>query len=228
MRLLSITACTVLSLLASGCVQFDADVKIKDDRSCSADLSYVLNEQTVTQLRLVYETTARLAAAAGQTPPSTSSAMRVFLDPQEAAIRQYVGTLSPYGISLSDIRVRTMGGRRSVRMVLSFADLQKAVAAPSLQDAGLRFGRRMDGMWEFVREGSGTTNPVMTASAANSVTPAMSGFSVRIKVRTPGAVVETTAPKKSPRAVAWEFDFNRDPQSAEQAFSAPLRVVYGP
>lgn len=215
-------------VLFAGCVQIEGEVSIKEDRSGSAELTYVLTEQTVTQFGQVFETTDRLLAAAGEPAASTSSAMRVLLNPQEESIRQYVRGLSPYGISLSDLRVRKSSGRRSVRMVLAFADLQKAAAAPVLRDAGLRFGRRSDGMWEIARDGGAATNAAMTASAANAVTPVMAGFSAHIKVRTPGAVVETTAPKKSPRAVAWEFDFNRDPQSVEQAFYAPLRVVYSP
>lgn len=220
--------CVSLAVLAGGCLQIDGEVTIKEDRSGSAEWSYVLTDQAVAQFGQVFEVTDRLSAAAGLPPASTSSAMRVFLNPQESTIKDYVGTLSSYGITLGDVRIRTTAGRRSVRLTVSFSDLQKAVTAPPLREAGLRFGRRADGKWEFVREIAGATNSVMTASAVRAVTPAMAGFTAQVKVRVPGAVVESTATKKSPRAVAWEFDFNRDPQSAEQAFSAPLRVVYAP
>lgn len=218
-------AAATLALVA-GCVQIDAEVTVREDRSGSAVVSYVLGEQSVTQLRGVMETADRLAVAADLPPASGASAMKVLIDPREAAIRQYVESMANYGISLSDLKIRNANGKRSVRMGLAFTDLQKAVGAPPLRDAGLRFGRRADGNWELARDGAGSTNAPMGAAAASSLTPTLGGFSARIKVRTPGAIVETTAPKKSPKAVAWEFDFNREPQDVEQAFYAPLRVVY--
>jgi hypothetical protein len=214
---------------ACGCVQIDGEVSIKGDTSGVAELSYVVDEKTVVQFGHVIEATDRLAAAAGQSSVSFNpSAMRVFVNPEESSIRQYIGTLSPYGIALTDVRVRKGAGRRTVRVVLSFNDLRKAVTAPPLKDARLQFGKRPDGMWEFVREGAGGTNSVMTASSANAVTSAMGGFVARMRIKTPGVVVETTATRRSQKSVAWEFDFNREPNSVEQAFSSQLRVVYAP
>jgi hypothetical protein len=220
------TAGAALAALASGCVQVDAELTLKEDRSGSAVVSYVIGEQTVTQLREVFETADRLAVASNMAPVSGTSAMKVLLDPRDATVKQFVGSLAAYGVTLTDLRIRNANGRRSVRMGLAFSDFQKAMSAPALGDANVHLGRRGDGKWELAREGSLSTNGVMTVAAATALAPVFGGFSVRLKVRTPGPVLETTAPKKSPRAVAWEFDFNRDPQSIEQVFSGPLRVVY--
>lgn len=223
---LRMAAAAAALALGAGCVQIDAEVTLREDRSGSAVVTYIIGEQSVAQLRSVIETADRLAVAGNLAPASGSSAMRVLIDPKESSVRQYIESLASYGVSLSDLRIRNANGKRSVRVGLAFTDLQKAVTAPPLRDANLRFGRRNDGMWELSRDGAASTNALMSAAVANSLAPTLGGFSARIKVRTPGAIVETTAPKKSPMAVAWEFDFNREPQSVEQAFYAPLRVVY--
>lgn len=215
-----------LAVLAAGCVQMDVDLNVKSDRSATADISYSLTEQVVSQFRQVFEVTDRLVTASAEDALSTS-AMRVFLDPREETVKQYVSTLSTYEIKLTEVRVRESSGRRTVRVSLAFGDLQKAAGAPVFKNAGLRFGRRPDGLWELAREGSESDAPV-TESALKEVSPMLSGFTARIKVRTPGAVMETTAPRKSPRGVDWEFDFGRSPEAAVRAFSAPLRVAYAP
>jgi hypothetical protein len=219
-------ACAALAALAAGCVQVDGEITLKADRSGSTVVTYVLGEQTIGQLREVSDAAARLAAASNAAPESGISAMKVLLDPRDATVRQFVGSLAPYGVTLTDLKIRVANGRRSVRMALAFSDFQKAMSAPALSDANVRLGLRGDGMWELAREGSLSTNGAVTAAAATALAPVFGGFSVKLKVKTPGPIMETTAPKKSPRAVAWEFDFNRDPQSVEQAFHAPLRVVY--
>jgi hypothetical protein len=214
--------------MACGCLQLEGELTIRADRSASLKLNYTLGDQIVAQLRGAMDAADRLAVAVGEpVPPTAGSAMRVFGDPRELEIRNYMRGLSPYGIECSEVRVASGGSRRVVRMTVACTDVERAVKAPPLQAAGLSFRRNDDGTFGLVRAATGSaTNLLSGAEVIREVTPVLAGFRTSFRIRTPGAIVRTSARKHTTRSVVWEHDFNRDPPSFQEALSGEMSVTY--
>jgi len=218
-----------LPLLAAGCLQLDGELTIGTDQSASLQLSYTLGDQAMEQLRVAAAAADRLAKAAGEpVGPSADSAARVFGNPSEADIRNYMRSLSAYGIQCSEVRITSGGARRTVRMAVSFEDLARAARAPLLQAAGITFRKNEDGSFELKRvaQDNSGTNLLASAETVREVTPVFAGFRTNFRVKTLGRIMTTSARKHTQHSAVWEHDFNRTPSSVQDALSGEISVTY--
>jgi hypothetical protein len=171
-------------------------------------------------------------AKAAQTNAPPEDWLELFLDPQEPALKLWFKDQAIYGLTVKNLRVVAQGARRTVRVQVAFRNLEELAQAPFLKGSGFAVSNREDGATVLVRrlpaaiDGVPPPN-VKDPAVLRSLAPFMSGFSVKLRVRAPGEVLETSAHKKASHTAYWEYDFNNDPARVVELFNEDMLVTYG-
>jgi hypothetical protein len=219
-----------VGLVGSGCLHLSSEITISKDRSGEILLTYSMGENVVAQLRQLKALTHDLAKAAQTNAPS-GDWLELFSDPQEPALKLWFKEQEVYGLTVKNLRVTAQGPRRSVRVQVAFRNLDELAQAPFLKASGFAVSNREDRATVLVRrlptasedvQPPNVKDPVVLRSLASF----MSGFVVKLLLRAPGEVLETSAHKKAAHTAYWEYDFNSDPARVIELFNEDMSATY--
>lgn len=223
---------SVLSL-ASGCVKLEAELSLKENGGGQCEVIYTIAEQAISQVRSMLLLGDRLARIADDTNlPSQAFALMPFLDPSEDGLRRELKPYEERGGTIQELKVESRAGNRVVALRIAFQNLADLQTTPLFdafgfslrslpQAGGYRFERSNPHVgWDPFPE------ELRDPGAEKALVPLMGGFSVQLRLRVPGQIVETNAPRKSRDMAIWVFDFDRDVYALPRLQTATLNANF--
>ena len=232
----SFHAC-VLALLAlaccSGCIELTQQITIRKDGSGTMTLSYNLPDNTSIQMKAMRELNKEMMRAAGETyqPRPVDNHFDLLMDPVDKNIRDLIKKYEPQGLSLDDLRIEVLEGRKRVRIQLRFEDLAKAAQSDLFRAHWpLALTKMADSVYLLnMTNGHPGKEPELdfTDSATlKAITPILKGFKVIIRIVPPGEITSTSAAQSSKRSAVWTFDFDRNPSAFSSFQTANMNVRF--
>lgn len=227
----SLCAAAVLLPLA-GCIQMEHDLRINADGSAVYRLDYAITEQAVTQFRAMFKLKNDLAVAAGEPPPGAElePILQVFLDPNEADLRDAMKPFESAGVVIRSIRQDTRVAWRHIELQLEIADLATLAGNSFFEKHGFDLHKNEDGHSVWSRAPhlhDASAIPVSLSNAElEQITPLLAGFKTVVKVTLPGRILSTTAFRTALQTAIWEFDFNRQPTAVQMLLRQHFHIVF--
>lgn len=231
---LSILAAALISLpllTSTGCLKGDLLLDITKDGSGSIEVNYSISENAISQLDALSKLSIQLDTVSGRQPAVLlkDPDMMLFLRPEEDKIRKRLAVYQKNGITIDRLRVNSNNSIRNVDLRLKFLNITDVARADFFPDAGFSLYKNDKGNYIFLRKsmsesGRGKTtllNPDMQKLAA----PVTEGFSVSIKVHTPGRVLESNAHDKGVASATWTFDQERDPAAFQKLQNQEFAIL---
>lgn len=221
----AIGASSLILLATNGCVHVDQTLTLARDGSGSIDLFYAQPDESSTQVQALAR---RILEQAGAEDSMTTMPLEVTDD----QIRKEFKALAPYGITLHSVKTESRDGWTVRNMNIRFRHLKGLAEAGLLADRDISLARDAAGNYVFTQSAgrNSTTSEALALLAEMESTPLMGGlmqgFRARLRVITPGRILETNAPEKTERAAAWTFDYDRDPGIIGKAHRLAMRIVF--
>ena len=228
MKILKVLPVLVL-LAASGCLKLDETLTIEKNGSGNIELTYIIPEQTVAQMKSMFKLRDQMDLITGQSAPQTKEEIfqRLFFDPAEERIRQQLKRYEPFGITIDTLKVETRSSARNVNLKVLFADLARLAKTDFFPEHGFTLARNKDGTYTFYRasEPNGSQENI-GSEAAGLLTPVLNGFRAALKINTPGKIIETNASRKTLYNAAWIFEFDKDPNAMTALQRQNMKIVF--
>lgn len=225
-------AALLSAVLCPGCIELSQVLSIREDGSGSLELTYALPDNTSAQMKAIQELRKEMLKAAGKqyAPKPLDTHFSLFADPVDDAIRDLVKQHEPYGITLENLKIEVLEGRKRVRMVLRFSNLAKAAESDLFRlHWPVTLLKQTDGSYQLNltngRPGGEPNLDYTDAGTLKSITPILQDFKVTIRINPPGEIVRTSAPRTSAHSAVWTFNFSENPRafSAFQAANMSVR-----
>lgn len=232
MRSTAILLLATISVLFSGCIQMEHDLRIADDGSATYRLDYAISEQAISRFRAMFKLKDDLAVAAGEAPPGKElePLLAAFLDPAEGEIRKQLEAFAADGVSIKTIHQETRAAWRHIGLELEVADLAALAGNPFFVRHGFDLYRNDAGQYVWSRSPHisdvGSIPATPSDQDLKEITPIMAGFKTAVRVTPPGRILSTTAFRTTLQTAAWEFDFNRQPIALQTLLRQHFHIVF--
>jgi hypothetical protein len=230
-----IATCFIFSTLlffSSGCIKMEHSLRLRRDGTASYSLKYSISEQAIVRFRAMEKLNIQLAESRGEPPPKLGidPIFRLFIDPDEAAIRKALKQYEHYGIEVKEFEVRTVSSWRHVNFKLEINDLQKVAKLPFFRDNGFNLTKDKSGSYVFYREPyinrPAEIAEVPSGEDLKQLIPLLSGFKTVVRISVPGNITSTTAFNNTVNTASWIFDFDHDPGALTVLQHQPFRIVF--
>jgi hypothetical protein len=222
----------VLLMFGSGCIKMEHSLRLRRDGTAGYSLKYAISEQAIVRFRAMEKLNAQLAESRGEQPPKLEidPLLRLFIDPDEAAIRKALKQYEHYGIEIKEFEMRTASSWRHVNFKLEINDLKKVAKLPFFIDNGFSLTKDKSGNYVFYREPY-VNRPAEIAKVPSGddmkqLIPLLSGFKTVVRISVPGNIVSTTAFNNTVNTASWTFDFDHDPSAVTVMQHQPFKVVF--
>ena len=221
-----------LVIFSSGCLTMEHYLTFKEDGSATYRLKYSITEQAIVQFRAMEKLKSQLAEASGEPPPGIEMEplFHLFLDPDEASLREAITKYESQGIILKDLEVSHLSARRKVEIKLDINDLAKVAESDLFKLHGFNLTQDKTGNYTFYREPHinrpGEIVSIPTEKELKQLIPIVSGFNTTVRIKVPGNIKSTTAFDKSHNRASWIFDFDREPGAIQALQRQAFRVVF--
>jgi len=220
-------------MLGAGCVEVEQTFVISKSGSATYELEYKISEQTVEQLKAMYELRDQMASGPGRTVTLelADERTRLFFDPEEVALKKLVQQYAKYGVDLERIRVQSKRGVREVRLKVSIDNLGALAASDLFPAYGFSLSKTPSGDYEFYRVpgkfGEEAPLNMSDPETIKMLIPFFTGFRVATKVQGPSQLLETNAGIETRYSSTWTYDFDKDPEAILKLQREPWRMVFG-
>jgi len=219
-------------IFSSGCLTMEHYLTFKADGSATYRLKYSITEQAIVQFRAMEKLKYKLAEASGEPPPGIEMdpLFHLFLDPDEASLREAISKYEAQGVRLKDLGVSLLSSRRKVEIKLDINDLAKFAESDLFKSHGFNLTQDKTGDYIFYREPHikrpGEIVSIPTEEELKQLIPIVSGFNTTVRIRVPGKIQSTTAFDAIDNRASWIFDFDREPGSIQALQRQTFRVVF--
>ena len=218
--------------LTCGCIKVQQHLVLNRDGSGTLSVKYSVPEQTVTQIKAMLKLERELAMAAGESPETFTDDQytRLVFDPDEDRMRKKLAAFSDCGISVDELAVKSRSARRNVDLKVSFSNIADLAKADFFAGYGFSLIKAKDGNYVWIHRGDRSNDSpppdVSDAQTVQVLSPLLGGFSFEMTLSTPGRVLKTDAPSKTPTSATWQYDFDRDPNALWALKTRNMTVVF--
>jgi hypothetical protein len=202
-----------LLIWSAGCVQVEQTLTLEPEGSGTMQITFGVSEATAARMSEMARESGLQTEAEGF--PSTFS---------EKDIRQDFKDYEKYGVILQSVKIESKNGWKYQHLEVHFESLDGLAQTPLMSDHEISLRRTAEGHYEFLQ----TATEMMPPDATQSVQmqEMMKGFKAALRIRTPGAILESNAPEHSEREAAWVFDLDKDPEAIKKAENVTIRIVF--
>lgn len=218
-------------IFACGCIQMEHELQIGSDGSAVYRLDYAISEQAISQIAAMNKLRNELTVAAGESvPPDMPIFLQTFLNPSLSEIREYVDSLSEYGITIRSLRENTRALWRHYAITLDIESLSTFEKSPIFSAYG--FHLEKDGEGHYVLNRPPLTEPDpenpqrFSQQELKQIRPFLAGFSTEIRIRVPGRIISTTAHRTAQQTATWQFRFDQQPDAVQRLMEQRLHLVF--
>ncbi len=201
--MLALLAC--LLLFAAGCVDFEQQILINPDGSGEVEYKFVVAEG---QLPLLKTARQVLDEWQGAEAPANRQTAAAAADPfsREAVRRAFEAP----GVRLDEYASHAWQGRHIIRFSLKADDIAASLNAGRFGDLSLKpaGGGRLRFAADFIEtDGDGK----LTAAQRQELAAVCRGMRLKLAVRGPGRLLETTGKRAAAQNAEWLFEADRNP-----------------
>ncbi len=231
-KIKNIALLIALVVFSSGCIKMEHYLTFKEDGTATYRLKYSISEQAIVQFRTMEKLKGQLAEAAGEPPPGIEMEplFHLFLDPDEATLREAISKYESQGIILKKLESKVVSSWRNIEIKLEINDLEKAANSDLFKAHGFNLTQDNNGNYVFYREPHikrpGEITKVPTEEELKQLIPIVAGFNTTVRIKVPGNIKSTTAFDNSRNRASWIFDFDREPGSIQALQRQAFRVVF--
>ena len=224
--------CSLLAVLATGCIELKQDLELKPDGSGRLRVSYSISEHSISQLQAMLVLKEQMARISGNATPMTEEDKQamMFLIPDETAIRKSFKKYEKYGISATELSVSTRNNRKHIYVEAHFKNIAEVAKADFFEFYGFSLLRLANNNYVFYRspqKADGVAPPILSDKQTEKLlSPLLGGFSVSLNVKTPGRIIKTNAHDKQRYSAIWIFEFDRDPNVLQTLQSRSMSIVF--
>jgi len=223
----------LLAVFLAGCIDVDQEITINKDGSGEYKVTYTVREETVNQMKALFNLRDQLAEAQGlQDPPSPDNdrLVRLFFEPSEDLIKEELARHQQHGIAVKRLTVDSSKGMRKVKMLLTFDDIASVAKADFFPQYGFSLQKNAAGNYVFYRppetDQRGEMPDVSDPETLKVLVPIFGGFRVVSRVRVPGKIIDSNAHTAARFAANWVYDFDADNNAVTMYQTDSARIVF--
>lgn len=203
-------------VVSTGCIRVEQTLSLEPGGSGRFFVQYSIPLDVLAEFEAQEQ---EAALARGDSPPLP-------LAFNEDQIREDFKEYEPLGITLEQVSVRDVDGRKIVSLSFRFKTLQALAHTEFLSDRQILLRRLEDGSMEFAQVAPPI--PPQAPEYQIALQEMLAGFRAELTVEVPSVILESNADRVEDRRAIWVFDMSSDPDALRRAQQLNLRVRFAP